>query len=231
MVKMAETNNMVTKALPPRYPKKAGSSTKIQNPKIKRPTEMNLETGARGTEVVEWKGKTNLKLSITVAPSLVNDKSKGKGKGKRKGVATGLDPSRKTDPNVLRYRWNNETDLEINPRKKRRILANRLYAKKMRQQKLVYLSTLEQKANALQAEVTQITPVISYHKRTNLRLTAENNTMRQRIDTLTSEKLVNEDETVKLKKERDRLLELLDQQQQKELQQPIQEPVDLELRL
>ncbi|KAI5065120.1 hypothetical protein GOP47_0019815 [Adiantum capillus-veneris] len=115
----------------------------------------------------------------------------------------------------------NLTDATLDPKRAKRILANRQSAQRSRVRKLQYISELERTVNVLQEEVSALSPQVTYLDRHRILLNVDNSAMKQRIAALAQEKLFKDAHNEALKNELHRLRQLYQQQQQKQAQQSI----------
>lgn len=112
-------------------------------------------------------------------------------------------------------------DVNLDPKRAKRILANRQSAQRSRVRKLQYISELERTVNVLQDEVSALSPQVTYLDRHRILLNVDNSAMKQRIAALTQEKLFKDAHNEALKSELHRLRQLYQQQQQKQAHQSI----------
>ncbi|MCO5590438.1 hypothetical protein L7F22_044408 [Adiantum nelumboides] len=115
----------------------------------------------------------------------------------------------------------NLTDTSLDPKRAKRILANRQSAQRSRVRKLQYISELERTVNVLQEEVSALSPQVTYLDRHRILLNVDNSAMKQRIAALAQEKLFKDAHNEAMKNELHRLRQLYQQQQQKHAQQSI----------
>eukprot|EP00250_Pteridium_aquilinum_P005337 c15448_g1_i2 orf=308-1630(+) len=108
------------------------------------------------------------------------------------------------------------TDGSLDPKRAKRILANRQSAQRSRVRKLQYISELERTVNVLQEEVSALSPQVTYLDRHRIILNVDNSAMKQRIAALAQEKLFKDAHNEALKSEVHRLRQVYQQQQQKQ---------------
>lgn len=113
----------------------------------------------------------------------------------------------------------NSSDTTLDPKRAKRILANRQSAQRSRVRKLQYIAELERSVNALQAEVSTLSPQVAYLDRHRIVLNVDNSAIKQRIAALAQEKLFRDAQNETLKKEVHRLRQLYQQQQHQQLEQ------------
>ncbi|KAF3793256.1 Basic leucine zipper 61 [Nymphaea thermarum] len=80
-------------------------------------------------------------------------------------------------------------DPNSDPKRVKRILANRLSAQRSRVRKLQYIADLERSVNALQAEVSTLSPQVAYLDHQRLVLNVDNSALKQRMAALAQDKL------------------------------------------
>ncbi|KAJ3685130.1 hypothetical protein LUZ61_014294 [Rhynchospora tenuis] len=100
------------------------------------------------------------------------------------------------------------------PKRVKRILANRQSAQRSRVRKLHYISELERNVQLLQNEVTTLAPRVAYLDHQRTLLTMSNGHLMQKINTLTQDGIFKKKQYDVLLKEKERLNNLLQQQQQ-----------------
>jgi hypothetical protein len=113
-----------------------------------------------------------------------------------------------------------EVDPSLDPKKAKRILANRQSAQRSRVRKLQYISELEKSVNALQTEVSTLSPQVNFFDHRRALLSAENVLLKQKLAALSQSQRFKEAHNENLKKEVQRLLQIFNQQNQS--QQPVQ---------
>ncbi|CAK9192682.1 unnamed protein product [Sphagnum jensenii] len=111
-------------------------------------------------------------------------------------------------------------DSTLDPKRAKRILANRQSAQRSRVRKLQYISELERSVTAFQTEIATMTAQVDFYEHQRAVLNADNNTIKQRIATLAQGQRFKDAYNDALKKEIQRLRQLYQQQQ---LQQPQQQ--------
>ncbi|XWS55497.1 hypothetical protein CRYUN_Cryun09bG0005300 [Craigia yunnanensis] len=102
-------------------------------------------------------------------------------------------------------KWCRNFDPDIDPKKIKRLLANRVSAQKSRLRKLEYIEKLKKDINTEQARVSLIAPQVAFYEFQRRILQKENNAMKQRMETLEKENAKKEAEFQALKDERDML--------------------------
>ncbi|KAH7405349.1 hypothetical protein KP509_15G067000 [Ceratopteris richardii] len=113
------------------------------------------------------------------------------------------------------------SDGTLDPKRAKRILANRQSAQRSRVRKLHYIAELERTVAVLQEEVSVLSPQVTYLDRHRALLNVDNSAMRQRIAILAQEKLFKDAHNEVLKSEVYRLRQLYQQQHHKKIQQSI----------
>ncbi|XP_074319333.1 basic leucine zipper 6-like [Silene latifolia] len=104
--------------------------------------------------------------------------------------------------------------LNLDPKRIKRILANRQSAQRSRVRKLQYISELERSVTTLQTEVSALSPRVAYLDHQRLILNVDNSALKQRIAALAQDKIFKDAHQEALKKEIERLRQIYHQQQQ-----------------
>ncbi|KAM1169065.1 hypothetical protein PS2_030645 [Malus domestica] len=91
------------------------------------------------------------------------------------------------------------------PKRVKRILANRQSAQRSRVRKLQYISELERSVTTLQSEVSTLSPRVAFLDHQRLILNVDNSALKQRIAALAQDKLFKDAHQEALKKEIERL--------------------------
>ncbi|KAF0934486.1 hypothetical protein E2562_025563 [Oryza meyeriana var. granulata] len=99
------------------------------------------------------------------------------------------------------------------PKRVKRILANRQSAQRSRVRKLQYISELERSVTTLQMEVSALSPRVAFLDHQRSLLTVGNSHLKQRIAALAQDKIFKDAHQEALKKEIERLRQLYHQQQ------------------
>ncbi|CAN6570289.1 unnamed protein product [Malus baccata var. baccata] len=82
---------------------------------------------------------------------------------------------------------------KIDPKRVKRILANRQSAQRSRVRKLQYVSELERSVNSLQAEVSVLSPRVSFLDHQRLLLNVDNSALKQRIAALAQDNIFKDE--------------------------------------
>ncbi|KAJ0448370.1 putative transcription factor bZIP family [Helianthus annuus] len=106
----------------------------------------------------------------------------------------------------------NSNDKIFDPKRIKRILANRQSAQRSRVRKLQYISELERSVNSLQAEVSILSPRVAYLDHQRLVLNVDNSVLKQRIAALSQDKIFKDAHQEALKGEIERLKQMYYQQ-------------------
>ncbi|KAK9050413.1 hypothetical protein SSX86_016664 [Deinandra increscens subsp. villosa] len=106
----------------------------------------------------------------------------------------------------------NSSDKIFDPKRIKRILANRQSAQRSRVRKLQYISELERSVNSLQAEVSVLSPRVAYLDHQRLVLNVDNSVLKQRIAALSQDKIFKDAHQEALKGEIERLKQMYYQQ-------------------
>ncbi|KAG6407077.1 hypothetical protein SASPL_130059 [Salvia splendens] len=104
------------------------------------------------------------------------------------------------------------------PKRIKRILANRQSAQRSRVRKLQYISELERSVTSLQAEVSVLSPRVAYLDHQRLVLNVDNSVLKQRIAALAQDKVFKDAHQEALKREIERLGQIYYQQNMKNLE-------------
>ncbi|KAL0536704.1 hypothetical protein IC582_025664 [Cucumis melo] len=119
--------------------------------------------------------------------------------------------SRQCEENVVTTNISN--DRITDPKRVKRILANRQSARRSRVKKLQYISELERSVTTLQAEVSMLSPRVAFLDQQRLLLNVDNSALKQRIATLSQDKIFKDAHEEALKREIERLGQLYHRQQ------------------
>ncbi|KAJ4838034.1 Basic leucine zipper 61 [Turnera subulata] len=108
-------------------------------------------------------------------------------------------------------------DRIIDPKRVKRILANRQSAQRSRVRKLQYISELERSVTSLQAEVSVLSPRVAFLDHQRLLLNVDNSALKQRIAALAQDKIFKDAHQEALKREIERLRQVYHQQNLKKM--------------
>ncbi|CAK8536358.1 unnamed protein product [Lathyrus sativus] len=97
------------------------------------------------------------------------------------------------------------SDRITDPKRVKRILANRQSAQRSRVRKLQYISELERSVTSLQAEVSVLSPRVAFLDHQRLLLNVDNSALKQRIAALAQDKIFKDAHQEALKREIERL--------------------------
>ncbi|XP_072998822.1 basic leucine zipper 19-like [Typha latifolia] len=100
----------------------------------------------------------------------------------------------------------------VDPKRVKRILANRQSAQRSRVRKLQYISELERSVTSLQTEVSALSPRVAFLDHQRSLLTVGNSHLKQRIAALAQDKIFKDAHQEALKKEIERLRQVYHQQ-------------------
>ncbi|KAM0910146.1 hypothetical protein ACQ4PT_014365 [Festuca glaucescens] len=106
------------------------------------------------------------------------------------------------------------------PKRVKRILANRQSAQRSRVRKLQYISELERSVTSLQTEVSALSPRVAFLDHQRSLLTLGNSHLKQRIAALAQDKVFKDAHQEALKKEIERLRQIYQQQSLKNAEHP-----------
>ncbi|XP_042390575.1 basic leucine zipper 6-like isoform X1 [Zingiber officinale] len=100
----------------------------------------------------------------------------------------------------------------VDPKRAKRILANRQSAQRSRIRKLQYISELERSVTSLETEVSTLSPRVAFLDQQRSLLTLGNSHLKQRIAALAQDKVFKDAHQEALRKEIDRLRQIYQQQ-------------------
>ncbi|KAK4484692.1 hypothetical protein RD792_007284 [Penstemon davidsonii] len=108
-------------------------------------------------------------------------------------------------------------DTIFDPKRIKRILANRQSAQRSRVRKLQYISELERSVTTLQTEVSALSPRVAFLDHQRLLLNVDNSAIKQRIAALAQDKIFKDAHQEALKKEIERLRKIYHEQNMKKM--------------
>ncbi|XP_065876238.1 basic leucine zipper 61-like [Euphorbia lathyris] len=117
------------------------------------------------------------------------------------------------------------------PKRVKRILANRQSAQRSRVRKLQYISELERTVTSLQAEVSVLSPRVAFLDHQRLLLNVDNSALKQRIAALAQDKIFKDAHQEALKREIERLRQVYHQQNLKKMENSPNDPPEKEQQL
>ncbi|KEH39223.1 putative transcription factor bZIP family [Medicago truncatula] len=109
-------------------------------------------------------------------------------------------------------------DRITDPKRVKRILANRQSAQRSRVRKLQYISELERSVTSLQTEVSVLSPRVAFLDHQRLLLNVDNSALKQRIAALAQDKLFKDAHQEALKREIERLRQVYHHQNLKKME-------------
>ncbi|XP_059429330.1 bZIP transcription factor 18-like [Corylus avellana] len=119
----------------------------------------------------------------------------------------------------VRPKWCRNIDPDEDPKKLKRIMSNRLSAQKSRTKKLQYVTEMERKVKALEAQISVLSPQVALYKNHQRFLQLEQKSLSQQMSAYTNNKILRDAEIEEKKAEVSRLRRLhLSQQQQMQAQ-------------
>ncbi|KAL4312587.1 hypothetical protein GQ457_01G004150 [Hibiscus cannabinus] len=124
-----------------------------------------------------------------------------------------VESSCKSEPQAAQPPSNSNGDTIVDPKRVKRILANRQSAQRSRVRKLQYISELERSVTTLQTEVSALSPRVAFLDHQRLILNVDNSALKQRIAALAQDKIFKDAHQEALKKEIERLRQVYQQQQ------------------
>ncbi|MQL81813.1 hypothetical protein Taro_014276 [Colocasia esculenta] len=108
-------------------------------------------------------------------------------------------------------------EMIVDPKRVKRILANRQSAQRSRVRKLQYISELERSVTSLQTEVSALSPRVAFLDHQRSVLTMGNSALKQRIAALAQDKIFKDAHQEALKREIERLRQVYQQQNLKKM--------------
>ncbi|KAI3457403.1 hypothetical protein Pfo_014066 [Paulownia fortunei] len=108
-------------------------------------------------------------------------------------------------------------DTIVDPKRIKRILANRQSAQRSRVRKLQYISELERSVTTLQTEVSALSPRVAFFDHQRLLLNVDNSALKQRIAALAQDKIFKDAHQEALRKEIERLRKIYHEQNMKKM--------------
>ncbi|KAK4762228.1 hypothetical protein SAY87_030112 [Trapa incisa] len=105
-----------------------------------------------------------------------------------------------------------QSETIFDPKRVKRILANRQSAQRSRVRKLQYIAELERSVTSLQAEVSVLSPRVAFLDHQRLLLNVDNSVLKQRIAALAQDKIFKDAHQEALKREIERLQQVCHQQ-------------------
>ncbi|KAK8706241.1 hypothetical protein V6N13_049815 [Hibiscus sabdariffa] len=124
-----------------------------------------------------------------------------------------VESSCEPEPQAAQPPSNSNGDPIVDPKRVKRILANRQSAQRSRVRKLQYISELERSVTTLQTEVSALSPRVAFLDHQRLILNVDNSALKQRIAALAQDKIFKDAHQEALKKEIERLRQVYQQQQ------------------
>ncbi|KAE9599901.1 hypothetical protein Lal_00045379 [Lupinus albus] len=125
-------------------------------------------------------------------------------------------PTTPNNTNIITTTTSN--DRITDPKRVKRILANRKSAQRSRVKKLQYISELERSVTSLQVEVSALSPRVAFFDHQRLLLTVDNSALKQRIAALRQDKIFKDAHQEALKREIERLRQVYQQQNLKKME-------------
>ncbi|XP_039027076.1 basic leucine zipper 6-like [Hibiscus syriacus] len=90
-------------------------------------------------------------------------------------------------------KWGQNFGPDTDPKKIKRLLANRVSAQKSRLKKAEYIENLKKDIAMKEEKVAVLAPAVSFYEKQRMMLEKENNVMKQRMETLEKEKAKKDD--------------------------------------
>ncbi|KAJ7548186.1 hypothetical protein O6H91_07G001500 [Diphasiastrum complanatum] len=207
----------------------------VIEPTQQQQAQQNGRTGFPGSSLECWTTEKKVPVSVnsenTSTPSDSNsfneasyeeNRPPGLDRVKSEPEVESLDESEDSQKNASQANQTNVTaeakvNGEVDPKRAKRILANRQSAQRSRVRKLQYIAELERSVTTLQSEVSMLTPQLAFLDHQRAVLNVENNAIKQRIAGLAQEKRFKDAHNEALTKEVHGLRQLIQQQQQNHL--------------
>ncbi|CAA0816019.1 Basic leucine zipper 61 [Striga hermonthica] len=155
----------------------------------------------------------------TSNPSTPSDhNSEARMKAEPGGEADSPDAPAPAGPPGNKSSESNSGDTIVDPKRIKRILANRQSAQRSRVRKLQYISELERSVTTLQTEVSALSPRVAFLDHQRLLLNVDNSALKQRIAALAQDKIFKDAHQEALKKEIERLRKIYHEQNIKKME-------------
>nr|XP_043620897.1 basic leucine zipper 34-like [Erigeron canadensis] len=129
-------------------------------------------------------------------------------------ISTGqlADQNHETEAGKPCFNFSSEANTIVDPKRVKRILANRQSAQRSRVRKLQYISELERSVTSLQTEVSALSPRVAFLDHQRLVLNVDNSALKQRIAALAQDKIFKDAHQEALKNEIERLRKVYHEQ-------------------
>ncbi|XP_021632854.1 basic leucine zipper 61 isoform X2 [Manihot esculenta] len=157
----------------------------------------------------------------TTAPSSDQNTKQNKIRNEPDEVQSQCQQENQTPPSATDT---NSSDRIVDPKRVKRILANRQSAQRSRVRKLQYISELERSVTSLQAEVSVLSPRVAFLDHQRLLLNVDNSALKQRIAALAQDKIFKDAHQEALKREIERLRQVYHQQNLKKMENSATDP-------
>ncbi|GLU11909.1 hypothetical protein SLE2022_286270 [Rubroshorea leprosula] len=129
-------------------------------------------------------------------------------------VADGVGESSAENGGFKTRGWTRSLDPNMDPRKLRRIVSNRISAQKSRMKKMQYVADMEMKVKALEAQIAVLSPQVAHYTEHYKLLQMERRRLNQKMAAFDNERLLIDAEIEKKKAEVKRLRQLQFNQEQ-----------------
>ncbi|PWA69675.1 Basic-leucine zipper domain-containing protein [Artemisia annua] len=161
-------------------------------------------------------GTTNVPTSTRSSsnPSTPSDQNSDNDEGKNEPgeVEDGSGCQPEIDSAKPCFNFSSDGSTIVDPKRVKRILANRQSAQRSRVRKLQYISELERSVTTLQTEVSALSPRVAFLDHQRLVLNVDNSALKQRIAALAQDKIFKDAHQEALKKEIERLRKVYQEQ-------------------
>ncbi|KAG6678024.1 hypothetical protein I3843_14G057900 [Carya illinoinensis] len=136
-----------------------------------------------------------------------------------KPVAGASDPPKvETLNGTVRVRWGKNLNPNMDPKKMKRVISNRVSAQKSRMKKLQYVTDMERKVKALEAQIAVLSPQVALYKNQQRLLQMEQRSLNQQMLQFNTNKILRDAEIEENKAEVNRLRQLHFNQKQQQIQ-------------
>ncbi|CAL1394139.1 unnamed protein product [Linum trigynum] len=142
-----------------------------------------------------------------------NEEKEGCGGGELKNIRSEADEAQSPCDSDSQQTTPFDGDRIVDPKRVKRILANRQSAQRSRVRKLQYISELERSVTSLQTEVSVLSPRVAFLDHQRLLLNVDNSAIKQRIAALAQDKIFKDAHQEALKREIERLRQVYHHQQ------------------
>ncbi|WRX34167.1 Basic-leucine zipper domain - like 10 [Theobroma cacao] len=172
--------------------------------------EKNKTSFFRTPDPLSMKGEKNKRIDQNPSPTSNQNQTLK--------ISDGVNSDKTEVGNGAAVRWGRKLDLDMDPKKLRRVISNRLSAQKSRMKKLQYVSEMEKKVEVLESQIAVLAPQVALYRNQKHYLQMEQKGLKQRIAACAARKSLVDAEVEMNKAELNRLRQLQMAQQQQKLQ-------------